>query len=420
MIRYVDFIYKIGTGDISSRKVILTTARDLDVELAAWEAELPPLWAYTVERAPAAHNGQNDAPGPGPFMGLIHRYSNAWIQRIWDHYRWVRILLHELILTHSAGAAAAATAPIQYASTQTQTTQGRTPSPPMTASLSTPNLPPKQSGPSASMFEHSSATNGTAPPEPSPAPIDSLSLISELANAAITSIGTHIYSRIPPSSPVEAPASTPRPTPGIFQVLWSLKVAGGAVGTSHELFEWVVRTLRDIGSRLGIRQAGMVVLFVGGKRAGWMMMTGGGGVPGGGGGMGGIVGGGGVFESHVGYAERVGKVVAEAEAAARKGRQGMAFGNGSRGIVPNAEGVMAGAGTRLVDDQQNWPSSAMVDSRPYAVGRGGDVDAQGVWRDAAEKQQNGTGWEGQQYEGGVYGRVGEEDELCGLVSDDVD
>jgi hypothetical protein len=136
--------------------------------------------------------------------------------------------------------------------------------------------------------------------------------------------------------------------------------------------------------------------------------------------MGGIVGGGGVFESHVGYAERVGKVVAEAEAAARKGRQGMAFGNGSRGIVPNAEGVMAGAGTRLVDDQQNWPSSAMVDSRPYAVGRGGDVDAQGVWRDAAEKQQNGTGWEGQQYEGGVYGRVGEEDELCGLVNDDVD
>jgi hypothetical protein len=63
----------------------------LDDEFSDWEGSLDGFWRYKTEKS--AH-----LPAAAVFEGEYHNYYDMWIARIWNHYRWSRILLNQLIL----------------------------------------------------------------------------------------------------------------------------------------------------------------------------------------------------------------------------------------------------------------------------------------------------------------------------------
>jgi hypothetical protein len=63
----------------------------LDAKMAAWEEGCSGQWAYTTVE-------ETKLPPEATFNGRYHTYANMWITRVWNHYRWGRILLNELIL----------------------------------------------------------------------------------------------------------------------------------------------------------------------------------------------------------------------------------------------------------------------------------------------------------------------------------
>ncbi|KAJ2897987.1 hypothetical protein MKZ38_004255 [Zalerion maritima] len=63
----------------------------LEEDFEAWEAALPPEWGYELK-----HNSA--LPPTAVFQGKYHLYPDMWMARMWNHYRWSRILTNEMIL----------------------------------------------------------------------------------------------------------------------------------------------------------------------------------------------------------------------------------------------------------------------------------------------------------------------------------
>ena len=64
---------------------------DIDDEFEQWEDSLDGYWLYKVERGP-------HLPPAAVFEGEYHDYYDMWVARIWNYYRWARILASQLIL----------------------------------------------------------------------------------------------------------------------------------------------------------------------------------------------------------------------------------------------------------------------------------------------------------------------------------
>lgn len=63
----------------------------VDRDMKQWEASRTGKWRYQLHRHPAL-------PPEAVFRGQYHRYSNVWTSRIWNHFRWARLLTSQAIL----------------------------------------------------------------------------------------------------------------------------------------------------------------------------------------------------------------------------------------------------------------------------------------------------------------------------------
>jgi uncharacterized membrane-anchored protein YhcB (DUF1043 family) len=72
-------------SDITLREALL------DAELEEWDMKLPQSLRYRLE--------QHAEETAVMLKGVSHQYRDFWTARIYDHYRWCRILVNELLLT---------------------------------------------------------------------------------------------------------------------------------------------------------------------------------------------------------------------------------------------------------------------------------------------------------------------------------
>ncbi|KAF6804653.1 White-opaque regulator 1-like protein 2 [Colletotrichum sojae] len=70
---------------------IMQRLLDLEIALAGWAAGLTGEWEYRVIHA--AH-----LPPKAVFQGQYHKYHDVWTARIWNYYRWARILVIQTLL----------------------------------------------------------------------------------------------------------------------------------------------------------------------------------------------------------------------------------------------------------------------------------------------------------------------------------
>jgi hypothetical protein len=164
----------------------------LETEYEEWERELPAEWSFTAEQA--------EEPDTTHFDGIYHIYSDIWYARLLNHYRWVRILLNELLLSHMA----------------------RLPQ------LSTGHLAQKRK---------------------------SLAIINTMATDICRSIPSHFrrYANLTASEKLPPRMS------GIFLMVWPLAVAGAAIGVSEYLYDWVISRLEIISNQLGVHSASTMI-----------------------------------------------------------------------------------------------------------------------------------------------------------------
>lgn len=64
---------------------------DLDTALDGWEVMQEGKWRYEV------HTDES-LPPEGVYRQTYHRYSDVWTSRLWNHYRWGRILTNQMLL----------------------------------------------------------------------------------------------------------------------------------------------------------------------------------------------------------------------------------------------------------------------------------------------------------------------------------
>lgn len=201
IIQFVDLHASVRQGQATDANAIIQDALSLDNALEEWKAALPPAWKYRVVISSEAQ---------GTYDGQYHIYSDHWIARMWDHYRWTRILVHELILTHMI---LLPSLPIELCDQQPQ----------------------------------------------------SLAIISHLASRICASVSSQLYR---PNTTIPGPGSNSQLT-SVFMLLWPLKVAGSAIGVPEALHEWVLDVLDNIGQTMGIRQTKVVIFTTVMQREYW-------------------------------------------------------------------------------------------------------------------------------------------------------
>ncbi|KAK2042270.1 hypothetical protein LZ31DRAFT_526531 [Colletotrichum somersetense] len=70
---------------------VLQQLLDLDSDMASWENALEGAWLY--ETVHATH-----LPPKAVFEGEYHKYHDVWTARIWNYYRWARVLVNQNVL----------------------------------------------------------------------------------------------------------------------------------------------------------------------------------------------------------------------------------------------------------------------------------------------------------------------------------
>lgn len=81
-------------GDESTERMLLQLLA-VDAEMDGWESSQEGKWKYQEVSSP-------ELPREAVFRGRYHRYSDVWASRIWNHFRWARMLTNQRILELSA------------------------------------------------------------------------------------------------------------------------------------------------------------------------------------------------------------------------------------------------------------------------------------------------------------------------------
>lgn len=194
-VKLIDILVRYMRFDASLRqqspgtKAIISSALMFEAELRDWEATLPETWAYAVQKSDTHHR---------TFYGEYHVYKDGWVSRVFNHYRWTRLLFNEMIVCKI--------------SSLSQPTPG--------------DIAQRQR---------------------------SLETISSMAIGICTGAASHeaISQR---GVTADNPSHLP-PLNGIFMMLFPLAVAGGAAGVPDHVHNWVVGTLEQIGCTMGIQRA---------------------------------------------------------------------------------------------------------------------------------------------------------------------
>lgn len=90
--RFTNLYASVKNGNILDPSTIVHQAIALEVELDLWEQELPRSWRFTLSDCVEQHEFA--------FQGKFHQYHEFWIARMLNNYRWVRILINNLLLMH--------------------------------------------------------------------------------------------------------------------------------------------------------------------------------------------------------------------------------------------------------------------------------------------------------------------------------
>lgn len=81
--------------DDGSAEQILQQLLAVDAEMDEWESSQEGKWEFEVVSSP-------DLPREAVFRGRYHRYSDVWASRIWNHFRWARLLTNQRIIELAA------------------------------------------------------------------------------------------------------------------------------------------------------------------------------------------------------------------------------------------------------------------------------------------------------------------------------
>ncbi|KAL0930757.1 White-opaque regulator 1-like protein 2 [Colletotrichum truncatum] len=171
---------------------------DLDIDLAAWTAGLTGEWEYRVVHA-------THLPSKAVFEGEYHKYHDVWTARIWNYYRWARLLVNQTLLD-----------------------------------LANQN-------PISSLSLLSAAAREKV-----------LRTIRDLARDTLVSAPTHWRHPVLDKTAqvtVESPGGGGAGSAGLPALLFHLKVAGCAPGVPKEYWEWSLAVIQTIWSDMGMLHA---------------------------------------------------------------------------------------------------------------------------------------------------------------------
>ncbi|TDZ49653.1 hypothetical protein C8034_v006235 [Colletotrichum sidae] len=193
------FIHRHVISDGKPKTVhIIQQLVDLDHNLAEWEAGLKGQWEYRVVRA-------DHLPAKAVFDGEYHKYHDVWTARIWNYYRWARILVNQVLL-----------------------------------GLANQN-------PISSLSLISAASRDTM-----------LETIKALARNILVSAPTHWRHPVLDETAqvtVESPGGGGAGSAGLPALLFHLKVAGCAPGVPKMFWEWSLAVIQTIWSDMGMLHA---------------------------------------------------------------------------------------------------------------------------------------------------------------------
>ncbi|PWY85982.1 hypothetical protein BO70DRAFT_312204 [Aspergillus heteromorphus CBS 117.55] len=125
--KFCDLQADIRTGIISDSSEILSIARAIDSELEDLTGTFSSEFVYALCTRPPSHppppatNGYNFAY----YHGTYHMYQTLWACNVWNNYRYVRILVNTVILSHLPPVAPAAQSGPEYESFRAQCVRPR-------------------------------------------------------------------------------------------------------------------------------------------------------------------------------------------------------------------------------------------------------------------------------------------------------
>lgn len=187
MVRFTKFDAYVHHQKPDARAVV-DSALLFEDELREWETNLPVDWSFTVKESNTYEY---------TFRGQYHVYKDMWVARIFNHYRWARLLANERIVSQIS----------------------------------------KMTQPTANDV------------------IQRQRALHTIACMAIEiCAGAASQEAISAQGVAEDPSHIPLLN-GTFMLLFPLGIAGGAAGSPDEVHDWVVGALERIGSTMGIRRA---------------------------------------------------------------------------------------------------------------------------------------------------------------------
>lgn len=68
---------------------LLEKLLQIDTELQSWVESLDGIWRYKTQKAAGL-------PPSAVFEGEYHVYHDLWVARVWNHYRWARVLVNQV------------------------------------------------------------------------------------------------------------------------------------------------------------------------------------------------------------------------------------------------------------------------------------------------------------------------------------
>ncbi|KAJ5934393.1 hypothetical protein N7466_003940 [Penicillium verhagenii] len=162
----------------------------IEAELVAWEEKLPEKWSYELKYS---------TDMPYTFKGLYHLYRDEWASCVLNNYRYVRLLVNDIILTYTTKPTVRASEELPLISQQ------------------------------------------------------ALATITRIAAEICIAVRSQIFHKI--HQPDINSVSPPPALNSVFMALFQLTLAAWGTGVPDELFEWVIDTLRMIGHTKGIQHA---------------------------------------------------------------------------------------------------------------------------------------------------------------------
>ncbi|CAI7602217.1 unnamed protein product [Penicillium glandicola] len=187
LVRFVKFDAYLHHQKPDAREAV-DSALLFEDELREWEAYLPTYWSFAVKESNTYEH---------TFRGQYHVYKDMWVSRIFNHYRWARLLVNQIIVSQIM----------------------------------------RMARPTANDVIQRQ---------------QSLDTISCMAIDICAGVANQeaIFEQGVTGDPLNIPLLN-----GTFMLLFPLTVAGGAPGIPGEVYDWVVGTLERIGRTVGIRRA---------------------------------------------------------------------------------------------------------------------------------------------------------------------